>query len=351
MTDKDPGNLPEVDVLASFRKRTWSLFAIICSVFFLPGSIFIFLHGFRALAVGVGLMLVILWVNRSRINHDLPPAVKTPGFLAVLMFVIGLSIFQRGEFGVFWAFPAILFISFVEAGRVARVYTAVFIAGIAAVTFYCLDIPLAARSVVALMVTAIFTNIFLRMIEQLQSSLVSQSITDPLTGALNRRQMETVLQDAVERKRRSSTPASLLVFDVDRFKSVNDTYGHAAGDRVLTEMARLVADRSRVMDRLFRTGGEEFMLFLPDTHGSGASILAEELRVLVSRAVLLENRAITISIGITELAFDETVDDWIRRGDDALYMAKKGGRNQAVEAAGITHFPAPPSVAPDARTM
>jgi diguanylate cyclase (GGDEF)-like protein len=330
---EDPVNgSAERDLLKVYRKRIWSLFGVISIGLFLPSSLFILFQGFRALAVSVLLMLAILGLNGfSRIRNKAPRLMLSL-FVASLTFTTGLSLLERGVFGVFWTFPAILFISFLAFGRLARAYTAIYFIYVGSLMFVLLDVRIAARASIGLLMTVLFTNFFVDMIEKLHKKLITQSTVDPLTGALNRRQMDSILQEAIERKRRTHMPASLLVFDIDQFKSVNDTYGHAVGDHVLKELVSLVHSRARLLDRLFRQGGEEFMLFLPDTDCHGAAVLAEELRLLISEGDFIDDRVITISIGISELELGETIDEWIKRGDDALFSAKHNGRNQIVEA-------------------
>lgn len=327
-TSSFPGN----DILSVYRRRIWSLFGIVSIALFLPSSIFIYFEGHRGLAISAVCFLGILTLNGFSAIRTKAPRATMALFVAALMAITGLSLLERGIYGIFWTFPAILFINFLAFGRLSRIYTAIYFVYITVIMFSVLDIQIAARAVLGLLITILFTNIFLGIIDQLQTKLVEQSIVDPLTGALNRREMDTVLQEAVERKRRTQTPASLLIFDVDNFKIVNDTFGHAVGDRVLKDLVTLISSRSRLLDRLFRLGGEEFMLFLPDTDGVGAGVLAEEIRLLVADGVLIEDRVITISMGVSELEFNESIDEWMRRGDDALYLAKDKGRNQIVEA-------------------
>jgi diguanylate cyclase (GGDEF)-like protein len=186
----------------------------------------------------------------------------------------------------------------------------------------------ALRFSLSLGLVIVIVNVILNIIGDLQAQLVEQAVRDPLTGALNRRQLDTALSDAIERNRRSGAPASLLLFDIDHFKRVNDQLGHAIGDRVLQGLVTLVNKRARQLDALFRIGGEEFMLLLPDTRGREALIVAENVRALVAAAPLLESGSISISIGASELQAGDTVDSWMKDADDALYLAKKAGRNQ-----------------------
>ena len=320
----------EGDILSSFRRRIWTLFGVVCVVVFLPGSVFILANGYNALATATLFLLLTFVINGYCILRNRASEIAMLLFVVSLTFVVGLCLLQRGVIGVIWIFPAVLMISFLAIGRMARVYTAGFFVITSVIMVYSLEPVVSVRAVVGLGVAIMITNIFLEMIEKLQARLLEQSSVDPLTGALNRREMGSVLRDAIERKRRSSTPASLLVLDVDEFKSVNDTHGHAAGDRVLTEMVLLIRGRMRHMDQLFRLGGEEFMIVLPDTPLSGATVFAEDLRTLVERATLLPDRAITVSIGISELTQTETADDWLKRGDQAVYEAKNAGRNRIV---------------------
>jgi diguanylate cyclase (GGDEF)-like protein len=158
--------------------------------------------------------------------------------------------------------------------------------------------------------------------------LEEQAITDPLTGAFNRRQMHITLAAAVERRRRSGERASILLFDIDRFKDINDALGHAEGDRVLTSLVALVGQRMRKLDALFRSGGEEFVLLLSGTKFSDALSVAEDLRTLVQDASLIAGRPLSISIGVVELAREQSIAEWIAEADAALYRAKRAGRNR-----------------------
>jgi diguanylate cyclase (GGDEF)-like protein len=159
-------------------------------------------------------------------------------------------------------------------------------------------------------------------------ALEEQVITDPLTGALNRRQMHTTLAAAVERRRRSGERAALLMFDIDRFKDINDALGHAEGDRVLKSLVALVGQRVRKVDALFRAGGEEFILLLSGTRFADALSVAEDLRRLVQDARLVAGAHVSISIGVVELAHEQSASEWIEEADAALYRAKRAGRNR-----------------------
>ena len=153
------------------------------------------------------------------------------------------------------------------------------------------------------------------------------AVTDPLTGAFNRRHLDQCLVTAIERRARCGEGASLLLIDVDRFKQVNDTLGHPAGDHVLRSIAAIVRSRARRVDALFRAGGEEFALLLAGADLHDATKVAEELRAAIERAPLAEED-LTVSIGISDLRASHTSEGWMQEADAALYLAKRAGRNR-----------------------
>ena len=136
----------------------------------------------------------------------------------------------------------------------------------------------------------------------------------------------------MERSRRTGEPMAVAVIDIDQFKDINDRLGHAKGDSVLTAVVSLIRRRARKLDLLFRVGGEEFILLLPDTREGDAAALAEQLRAAIAESALLEDGPVTASIGVSELRAVESLDSWMKRADEAMYAAKKAGRNRVVRA-------------------
>jgi len=170
----------------------------------------------------------------------------------------------------------------------------------------------------------------LRYQEALRSAL-----TDSLTGVGNRVSMENVMTREFELAVRYEQPLSALMVDLDFFKRINDTYGHAAGDYVIKTVAKTLRAASRNADMTFRYGGEEFVLLLNKTDAQGARITAERLRSTIEGlAIIIEGRTIpvTISVGVASLCRMETMHGFIDRADRALYGAKEAGRNRVVVA-------------------
>jgi diguanylate cyclase (GGDEF)-like protein len=224
----------------------------------------------------------------------------------------------------------VLLFSFALSRRMANFGSILLLGIISALVYHYIDLAFTIRFFVTLTLTIILVNIVLSIIGDLHRRLLDQAIVDPLTGVFNRRHMERCLSDAIERQRRNSAPTSLLLIDVDRFKSINDQHGHAKGDSVLKGIVSLVVKRSRKLDLLFRIGGEEFMLLLPDTQEAAAAVVAEQLRASIAEAPLLDGGQLTVSIGVGELHPGESLDSWMKHADDALYAAKKAGRNRVV---------------------
>jgi len=160
------------------------------------------------------------------------------------------------------------------------------------------------------------------------------AIRDELTGAYNRRFLMECLARERSRAERLGAPFSICLVDVDHFKSINDTFGHAAGDSVLREMPAIAAGSLRAIDVFGRFGGEEFMVVLPGTGLDGARVVAERLRAAVALAKFpeLKARALTVTVGVAEHARGEVTSDLTGRADRALYAGKAAGRNR-VEAA------------------
>lgn len=158
------------------------------------------------------------------------------------------------------------------------------------------------------------------------------SRTDALTGLWNRSHFEAAGLLEAERARRYGTPLSVLMFDIDHFKTINDRHGHAAGDTVLREVAEQAAAVLRSSDLLFRWGGEEFAVLLP-VDARAAAEAAEKLRQRIAATDFGAAGKVSISIGVAQLEADESLESALQRADAMLYRAKDGGRNRvAVEA-------------------
>jgi two-component system, cell cycle response regulator len=160
------------------------------------------------------------------------------------------------------------------------------------------------------------------------------TIVDGLTGAHNKRYFLEFLEREIARCARYERPLSLLMFDIDHFKPINDTHGHLTGDYVLKELCRRLLGRIRKEELLARYGGEEFAVVLPETDHEGAMVFAEQIRQIVGAEPFEyegDRFPVTISVGVST-SIGETIDPetFIKRADENLYKAKHAGRNQVV---------------------
>ena len=166
-------------------------------------------------------------------------------------------------------------------------------------------------------------------IEASYAQVALQNRLDGLTGVMNRRAFDQALQEEIARFRRSHSAFSLLMIDVDKFKSYNDEFGHVVGDDILRQVAEVIGKYARTSDTVTRYGGEEFAVILPDTGRQGAIVMADRLRRAVAGSPW-QFRPVTISVGAGTASPDDTADSLIRRADAALYQAKVQGRDKCV---------------------
>ncbi len=168
------------------------------------------------------------------------------------------------------------------------------------------------------------------------NNVKEQSLLDSLTGIPNRRAFDLTLNDLMLESREQSQPLSLLLIDIDHFKSVNDTHGHLIGDQVLRYMAKTLKNNLKGRALIARYGGEEFAAILPETELPSALEVAETMRASVYAGSLVKRDTnqrigrVTVSIGASQLRPNDTGDRLIRRADQAMYRAKQGGRNQVM---------------------
>jgi diguanylate cyclase (GGDEF)-like protein len=172
--------------------------------------------------------------------------------------------------------------------------------------------------------------------EESHANLRLQSVTDPLTGLRNRRGLQQQLDEEFSRSVRHDSPLSIMVIDVDHFKSFNDNHGHQAGDEILAALGGLLSRAKRDYDVAARYGGEEFVIMLPNTAAQGAGVLAERVRRAVQRFAW-PHGAVTVSIGSATIGIEMAdAGQLFEAADAALYTAKSSGRNCCVHAAAPT---------------
>ena len=254
-----------------------------------------------------------------------------------------------GFAGLLWVFPVLVANFLLVRGWRAIAISAVVIVAVGLVETELATIGHMTTYAVTTTVVSLFALIFATRSEIQHRQLEAIARHDPLTGASNRRGMQSELEIAMATSSRTGSPLGLLVFDLDHFKQVNDSFAHEAGDDVLIQVARLVHRYTRKDDRFFRVGGEEFAVLIPGADAASLREIAEKLRHAVEGGIRCHGRIVTISIGATPYCRGESAAAWQGRADAAMYRAKHGGRNCSVidetcddVGSALTHRPSLP---------
>jgi len=171
-----------------------------------------------------------------------------------------------------------------------------------------------------------FTEITTMVIEK--EELEKKAFVDELTNIANRAKFNQVLESELKKFKRYRDNLSLVIFDIDYFKNVNDSFGHQIGDNILSNLAQLVNSNIRDVDFFARWGGEEFVILLPNTELNAAVAFSEHIREYIEESIFTKNIKITCSFGVSQIDKIDNEESFFKRADDALYIAKKTGRNR-----------------------
>jgi diguanylate cyclase (GGDEF)-like protein/hemerythrin-like metal-binding protein len=164
-------------------------------------------------------------------------------------------------------------------------------------------------------------------LKQVSDSNLDAAITDKLTGLYNRNYLDEAIKKEFALADRTQRPVSLIYFDIDKFKHINDTYGHEVGDIILKTVADIVVSNTRVSDIVCRWGGDEYIVLLPETKLKDVEFVAEKIRVGIEDFSFANDISITVSLGVAQRVVGEYYSSLFRRADKALYMSKENGRN------------------------
>ncbi|MFK8014701.1 MAG: diguanylate cyclase [Gammaproteobacteria bacterium] len=279
--------------------------------------------GIFDLVVVVCMALLGLYVLRT---HRVRLASVLLSVLCVVGVIVTISI--KGPIQVFWAYPTVLALFFLLLPREAVLASAAMILGIVPSLLVAVEGVTMTSVLISLLVTIAFAYAFSVLTNDQRDQLLNLATRDPLTGAGNRRAMQERLASIIAADRRARVTASMLMLDLDHFKKINDEHGHDIGDQILVRVTELIDKRIRVTDKLYRVGGEEFVILTEGDRVEVAARLAEELRALIESSEMALECRVTASLGVAELGEGESGKDWFRRADLALYEAKNGGRNR-----------------------
>jgi diguanylate cyclase (GGDEF)-like protein len=243
-----------------------------------------------------------------------------------------LIVINLGVNGLFWIYPLILFNFFMVSPDKALLATVLVLTALVGYSRFKLgsvfvnDYQMVSFLVTSMM-ASILSFVFAYRTNSQRDQLQQLAIHDPLTGARNRRAMDEELKIAASICRRHGNSYGVLIMDLDHFKRINDNFGHQAGDQVLVEFVEQIKRSSRKEDRLFRFGGEEFLLLLPNTDSAGLLAAAQHLQQQINQHLRGPGGGVTMSVGGAILRRDEDWEALLQRADQCLYRAKSAGRN------------------------
>lgn len=280
-------------------------------------------------------VLAVLYAWRT--SDTVKPGIYLASIFSVAATLIAINL---GVNGLFWIYPLILFNFFMVSSGKALVATILMLMTLVGYgqlnpgAVFESDYQMVSFLVTSMM-ASILSFVFAYRTSSQRDQLQQLAIHDPLTGARNRRAMNEELKIAASLNRRHGNSYGVLTMDLDHFKRVNDNYGHQAGDQVLIDFVELIKNASRKEDRLFRFGGEEFLLLVPNTDSAGLLAAAQNLQQQVRQHLHGPGGPVTMSVGGAMMRRDEHWEDLLQRADQRLYHAKSAGRNCIVINDGV----------------
>ena len=271
--------------------------------------------------------LNILYSYKGKYNL----ALNLFGLVPSITGAIAFALFELGVIGSYWPLLGLLCFCFVLPEKPAWIANAGFLAVILPVAWHVLEPAVAVRFSVVLVGASAYALVTIRIMTSQHEKLTLQAITDNLTGLKNRALLKFSLEQATSQYERTGAPMTMIMLDLDDFKSVNDTYGHDVGDDVLKTLGKVINDSLRKSDIAFRVGGEEFLVLLLNTDKTSGLYVASKL---LAKIEMMPNKCaqpVTASMGVASLGGSKPQwQEWAKECDDNLYRAKSSGRNQVL---------------------
>jgi diguanylate cyclase (GGDEF)-like protein len=321
------------DTKNKFQLGMVYLFAILAGLGVTPFCVIRYLHG-EVINALVDSLIVVASVGNAIFTFKQGKVTPAISHLTALFYSAGaVTVAHLNDpIFVFWIFPALLANSFLLRATAALVANLLTIAAILPIAINLETSTQIFAMLTSLIMCGSMAYVFALLTNRQQLLLEGYATQDALTLLGNRRAMDVDLRMCMEDFERAQIPATLIVLDLDFFKMVNDKFGHSIGDTVLVDLANLLLKRVRKTDRIFRFGGEEFVVLARNTRLSDALTIAEQLRVQIEIELNDPEGSMTASFGCAQLRDNESLDEWFVRADKAVYQAKQQGRNCVVAA-------------------
>lgn len=317
--------------LIDFQLKSTFWLSITAGSLILPFAIYHVVHQNVQTAIGASIVSLSLYLSawhcrKKTYNPIYIFLLLTPFstlYVAYLMNAVGIS-------GSYWCYPTVLLFYFMMSERQALISNVVFVLINLPLAWQFFETHEALRLSVTLLLTSTYAAIFLHAISTQHRDLSQLAITDKLTGLYNRVLLQDSLEHAIHQKNRTNTVFTLIIMDIDYFKEINDELGHDVGDHVLKQLGAFLKDFFRESDKVFRIGGEEFLILLQNTDETKSTGIAENMRKDIENLSLIPERTVTVSIGVVGLGTGIDWDQWMKACDKNLYAAKNKGRNRVV---------------------
>lgn len=324
--------MPKSPIVRSIEEIIIFSSAIIMAFSIIPFAIYRYFNGQYIAALFEIISVVIMcaigayvWKTRNTRAMSIVTSIFMLAGLVTFNYILGTSI-------LFWIYPIIMTVYFINSVKVSA-------AIVTPATIALLPILIQEKStvevlsiVVTLIICQLFGYLLSRKIRQQYKIMEELANQDGLTGALNRRAFDERIQFlhnfSFRHKTETEAKASLILFDIDGFKAINDEFGHQEGDRILINLTHLFKNKIRGIDQLYRFGGEEFIVIANGANALNASELAEKMRLILESTKISDLTQVTASFGVAELDKNEKPNKWIERADKAMYRAKRAGKNR-----------------------
>lgn len=313
-----------------FQLAVLTLFGVSAVLGILPFGVYRIVVG--DFLIGIADLAIVVGISTAVLHAWLSGDTRKGGIFMVVCNTLGSMLITVlfGHHGLFWVFVVVVTNFFLTSRRIALSANALLLVVVwLQPDSYINPLDRISFIVTSTLVTT-YTYIFAYVTATQRERLESLASQDALTGCANRRAMELELERSIAIHRRDRTAYSLAVFDLDHFKSINDRYGHEAGDQVLVDFVELLRGRTRRSDQLFRMGGEEFVLLMRDTDRAQMEVVLHKLHRAVQESLGGLGGPVTVSIGGTQLRSGDGWSDWLSRADAAMYQAKNEGRDRVV---------------------
>lgn len=297
----------------------------------LPFAIYHLTHQHGGIGIGAVITSLSLYLVAWGCNRKIYKTVYTFIWLTPFTtFFVAYLTNKIGITGAYWCYSTVLLYYFMMSERQAWISNIIFALVNVPLAWHLFETHEAIRFSVTFALTSAYSAIFLHIIASQYCELHKQAITDKLTDLNNRTLLQDSLEQAIHQANRTNTAYTLIIMDIDNFKEINDELGHDQGDHVLVQLGAFLKGYFRESDKVFRIGGEEFLILVFNSDEAKSADIAEKLRKNIENLSLIPDRKVTVSIGVAGLDPAKDWKQWMKICDQNLYEAKNSGRNKVV---------------------